>query len=476
MVANLMRSDRQKIVLFLVIAVPVFCGAVGCRSHSGYRDSPVDSQVFSQNETALQNEAASQNETALQKENAAAGNVVAVNHTILQPQTGKPLLLDDVTKLALENHPALSAAAARMHAAQGQQIQAGLLPNPVIGYHATQLGNRTTARQHGGFIGQKIITGKKLQFDEAIAQKGFEHSSFQFDAQEQRVLTDVQLRFYDALVAQRRIKLAQRLAAISDALVESGKTLLAAKQISENDQLQAEIEAEQSQILLDDARHQQREVWQRFAAVVGVTTLTVQPLVGELDATIRYAGWDDCYAAILNNSPELQAAQSRVEQSRLKIPRARRENIPNVDVMLSVRHSRIHNSEVANLQVGMPIPVFNRNQGNILRAQAELIAAQNDYHRMELNLKDRLAVVHRQYLNARQQVERYQHKILPRSKKSLDLVTTGYKKGQVKYLTLITSQRTFIRVNLAYLDALQKLRRAVTMIDGQLLSGSLSSR
>ena len=71
---------------------------------------------------------------------------------------------------------------------------------------------------------------------------------------------------------------------------------------------------------------------------------------------------------------------------------------------------------------------------------------------------------------------RSSRRTLPRARKSLDLVTAGYEKGQVKYLTLLTAQQTYLHVNLSYLDSLRELRASLAEMEGQLLSGSLTRR
>ena len=394
------------------------------------------------------------------------------------PIEGEPaaLTLADLEGLALEHNPSLASAGARVDAAWGRHVQAGLYPNPVIGYHGTEIGNLNTAGQQGGFIAQRFITGGKLQLDQAIAGKQIEQRGFEFNAQQQRVMSDVRLHFYDALVAQRRIELTGELARIGDKLVESSRTLLANQQISDNDLLQAEIEAEQAHILRDNAHHQDAESWRRLTVVVGLPELEPARLAGQLTSDVSHHQWDDALASLLGRSPELAAAQARVDRARFAIARARRENVPDIDLSVSIRHINPTDSDVANVQAGIPIPIFDKNQGNILEAHSELVAAQNDVRRIELDLQDRLAVAFRRYKNAREQIERYQSRILERAQKSLDLVKNGFETGQVEYLTLDTSQRTFIRVNLAYLDAVKEFWSATTLIDGQLLSGSLSKR
>jgi outer membrane protein TolC len=109
-----------------------------------------------------------------------------------------------------------------------------------------------------------------------------------------------------------------------------------------------------------------------------------------------------------------------------------------------------------------------------MRAQSELVAAKSDVRRIELDLQDRLALAYRRYADAKQQTSRYNDSILGKARKSLDLVKDGYEEGQSDYLSLITAQQTFVRVNLAYLESLKELRTSLVIIEGQLLTGSLS--
>ena len=386
------------------------------------------------------------------------------------------LSLNDLENIALRHSPTLAGAAARVDAARGERLQVGLYPNPTIGYHATEVGNLGTAGQQGGFIAQRVVTGGKLRWNRAVAGMGVRESRFQYDVQQQRLLSDVRIRFYDALVTQQRVTLTSELARIGDDLVAASNKLLAGRQISENDLLLAEIEAEESHILNDNAHNETIEAWRRLSATVGLPSMEVTPLSGEYDADVPEYTWDDCYAMVLYQSPELEAARARIDRARFAFRRAEREPIPDIDLMVSVRHHNITKSDVANIQIGIPIPIFNANQGNISKAQAEWIAACQEVKRLELQLQDRLAVVYRRYPNARQQVNRYKQRILPRARRSLDLSTHGYNQGQVEYLTLNTSQRTFVRVNLSYLAAVRQLREKAILIEGKLLSGSLSSR
>ena len=385
------------------------------------------------------------------------------------------MTLADFQTIALRKNPTLSAARARIQAASGRQVQAGLFPNPVIGYHATQVGNQNTAGAQGGFISQEFITAGKLDLDQCIAGQDLKAARFHWYAQERRVLNDIEIRFYEALAAQRRVEMSTELARIGDELVTATEKLLAGRLRTENDLLQAEIRAEEAHIQLDNSLNERDEANRRLAMVVGSPDLTVSSLAGTLEANLPDLAWEECQASLLSNHPELNVARTRSERARIVTERAKREPIPNVDTFLSVRQNNFTGSDVANIQVGVPIPVFDRNQGNIAASESEWIAAYKNVKRVELSLQDRLAVAYRQYANARQQAERFSGRIIPRAERSLELVTTGYEKGQVEYLTLLNAQQTYVEVTLSYIDSLQALRTASAVIQGQLLTGSLSA-
>ena len=386
------------------------------------------------------------------------------------------LSLVDLESLAFQHNPTLDAATARMNAFRGKQLQAGLYPNPVVGYQGMEMGIRGTSGQQGGFIGQRFIMGGKRKLDQAAVGKEVKAAHFEFHAQELRVLSDVRVRFYEAVILQQRVKLTNELVRIGDELVRATEQLLKGRHATQNDLLLAEIQVDESRILFDNSCNEEVEAWRRLVAVIGLPSMQPIPLTGQLDADIPALDWETCYATVIDNNPMLNAARMRVDRAKILILRAKKEPIPDIDLLVAHRHHNVTNENVTNVQVGIPVPLFNRNQGNIRSAEARWRAASRELERIELGLQDRLAVTYRSYVNAVQQAERYREHMIPRAKTSLKLVTDGYEKGQVQYLTLLTAQRTYWQVSLSYLDSMKELRVATSLIKGQLLSDSLAER
>jgi outer membrane protein, heavy metal efflux system len=383
------------------------------------------------------------------------------------------MTLADIEGMALANNPTLARASARIQAAQGQWTQVGLPPNPTAGYLATEIGNEGRAGQQGGFVSQEFVTGGKLRLSREVATHEIRQAEQQFAAQRYRVLNDARINFYDVLIAQRKIEIAQELAAVSERGLKAAEDFLKAKEGSRVDLLQANIETNSARIVFESARNDYVAAWRRLTAVIGLPEIQPTPLNGDFREAIPEILFDDAMHRLLASSPELAAVQTSVDRAQAAVSRAHAEAIPNIEAQVSVQHDNATGYNITGVQVGVPIPLFNRNQGGERRADAELAAAQNDLRRAQLDLHHRLATVYQQYVNSRHQVDVYSKSILPDAEASLNLVGNGYRQGEFNYLILLTAQRTYFQTQMAYLESLKQLRSSAVQIDGLLLTDSL---
>ena len=124
------------------------------------------------------------------------------------------------------------------------------------------------------------------------------------------------------------------------------------------------------------------------------------------------------------------------------------------------------------MQVGVPVPLWNRNQGGIRQTKAGVSEALRNVERVELNLNRRLADVFQRYADAHITATNYASNSLPRVEKTFQLVQQGFTQGEVRYLDLLAAQQTFSQTHLAYLDTLGLLWMSYAEIDGLLLNGS----
>ncbi len=386
------------------------------------------------------------------------------------------LTLADLETLALANNPVLAKAQAEIEAVRGKWQQVGLRPNPVLGYLGSEIGNDGAAGQQGGFIEQEFVTADKLRLRRAVVSREIEQAAQRMVAHRLRVQTDVRSEYYNVLVAQQRVDVSRKIAQLADRAVQSIKQLLKAEQATRIALLQSEVEAESTRIELQTAQNLHQSAWRRLLAVCGTTDLVMMPLEGDVTSPPALAEWGTSLARLLAKSPELSTAMLGIDRARWNLRRACAEARPNVQASLGVQYDDSTDDTISSVQVSMPLPIYNRNQGGIRQAQGELTAARRDADRVELNLQQRLASTYGQLASAQARAARYRDSLLPKAEETLRLVTKGYQAGELPYLNLLTSQRTFFQTNLQYLDALQEAWTAHVQIEGLLLSGSLTGR
>jgi cobalt-zinc-cadmium efflux system outer membrane protein len=389
---------------------------------------------------------------------------------------GTSLSLDELEALALQCHPSVQRATALVNAARGRAVQVGLQPNPSLGFLGQQLGSDGLAEQYGVTVDREFVVHDKLSLNRATILQEVRQLEQEVVATQQRVLTDVRIAFFKVLRAQQQIDANRQLVEISEKGVAVAEALLKAQEVGRVDTLQAAIEVEAAKIQLQVAENRFRTAWQELAAVSGHPSLPPQALSGDLFASARSFDFEQELSRLEQHSPELFAIVASIDRARTNLRRQLIETRPNVSVqgLLNWRDNGTDGDPNAGIAVTVPIPVKNRNQGAIQEARYQVYAAEQQFTRRQLELRQRLASVFERYSNAQMQAERYREAILPKAEETLGLVRKTYESGEASFILLLTSQRTYIQSRLAYLEALEELRIAETEIQGLLLRDALA--
>ena len=381
--------------------------------------------------------------------------------------------LNDLEQVALKANPTLLELQATVDAANGRWLQVGLRPNPALSYSGQEIGNDGRAGQHGLFVQQEFVTANKLGRNRNTAAWDVRRAEQELAAQRLRILTDVRQRFYATLVAQERVKVAEELRGIAQRAVEKARELIKAQE-PKSVLTQSEIEAELVAMLVDNVRAQRKARWRQLTAVLGRPGLPLQNVDGELSAKAPQLAWGETLDRIQRESPELAAAAANIEKSRWALNRARVEATPNITVQAGVSYDYGSSDPFAAVQVSLPIPVYNFNQGRIAETNANVAAAEKALRRVELSLQERLAKAYQEYEQARQQASRYETNILKKAKENLELNRKSYEAGDSSYLAVLTAQRSYTQVRMAWLNAVEQLWSSTAFVEGMLLAGSLN--
>ena len=390
-------------------------------------------------------------------------------------EAANALTLAEIEKLALANNPTLLQAQSRIDVHKGTRIQAGLRPNPRVGYQHNEAGNNGRGGQQGMYVAQEFIRGGKRELEQRAAAHAMQAAEYRKSAQRYRVKTAVRTAFYDVLIAQQTIALAEELLRMSQQGIETTGALLSGGQATRVDLLQARVEKYHAEIVAEQSRNRYLADWERMVAVIGMPGLIPTKLVGSLVIEDNQLDRERVLQGILMTSPELTAAHYQVDRARIAVERMRVDPIPDVDLQTGVQYDYSTNNTIANIQIEMPWAVRNYNQGNVMKAQAAFISAQREVERVELDLRRRFAMTFERYANATTQVDRYQESILPAAKESLELLSEVYRtEGRIDFVRLLIAQKTNFQAQMDYLGALRDWWSARLEIDGLLLTDGLA--
>ena len=396
------------------------------------------------------------------------------------PPTG--LTLAELERIALDHNPTLAQANAEIHAAEARKRQSGLYPNPTIGYQGEQIrGGTQGGGEQGFFVSQDIVLGGKLGLNRNIFEQQKKQAEAESEEQRLRVIDSVRMLYRQALAAQQMVDLRRKLAKLAEDVVETSRQLGNVGQADQPDVLEAEVEGEQAELAVVAAEQNQIRRWRELAATVGRPEMPLTPLAGTLE-DLPEGNPEQWLQAILQESPAVKIAQLGVLKAEASLTRAKREPVPD----LQLRGGLEKNLELDAItnrtiglqgfaEVGVQIPLFNRNQGGVGAARADLERAQQEVQRVQLVLRERAAASLQNYATSRSTVERYRDRMIPRAQKAYELYSKNYSGMAASYPQVLIAQRTLFQLQVDYIAALDNLWANAIALQGFLLTDGLEA-
>ena len=400
-------------------------------------------------------------------------------------QGAEPLTLARLEQLALENNPTVRAARAAIEAARGRARQAGAWPNPIAGYTGEEITTRGSVDprgEHGFFVEQTIPLGGKLRLSRSVFERAADEATVRAELQRQRIVSSVRALFYQVLTSERRIEVHERLAALGSEATGVTAQLFNVGAADRPDFLESEIETRRVQLELNAARNQMFALRQQLAAVVGVPDAATRPLAGSIDEVIPELERDTTLQALIERSPQVQAARAAIARTQAQTALARRETFPNVFLRGGAAYNREHGEDTrqpigweGQLEAGISIPLFNRNQGGIAAARAEETVAQAELTRLQLALRARAATEFATYLTAIRSAESFRADILPRAEQAYTLYLARYREMGAAYPQVLVAQRGLFEMAREYLNHLEDAWRSALRLQGLLAGDGLDA-
>ena len=390
---------------------------------------------------------------------------------------GQPLALGDLQQIARANSPVLRRAESDAGVAYGQMIQVGLHPNPTGGYEADQWqpGPNTpdnpgkhNAGQQGGYVNQLIKFPGKLSLAQSVSRFDYINSYVAVRRAEVDVSTAVRTNYFQVLLAQKSIEVNAAFASMADDVYRFQLRQLAAGEATGYEPRPLYTQAVQARNALALARESYKANWRQLAAAMGRPDLPPAPLAGSVDLPPPVIDPESARARIADAHTDILTARNKILQAQTNLRLQKLNRAPDIGANVVVQYDHAAKNPQFNLQFGVPLPFFDRNQGNIRSAEYQIASNTVALTAAENDLVSRLADAVGRYEGNRVAVANYRDKVLPALTQAYQGLIRRYQQepadvpgGKVAFNDIVTAQQNLSQALQSYLQALTSQWQAV---------------
>ena len=376
------------------------------------------------------------------------------------------LTLEQALRLASETNPNVRAKEFELKAVGAGEITAGLRPNPTANFLAEQFGGASSASQtqYTINIGQPIELGGKRQrrIDSATAQTKV--TTHELADLRRQIDFQVKKTFTDILVAKDALALSEQNLSALDELEKIQRLRAEKGDLSGLELLRIQVQRFAFERDAADARQALRAAKIGLRSLIGADKVTDDfDAAGSLELRQSSYTQSELYRRALDTRPDIRAAEAARNKAKADINLAK----ANAwwDVTPQVEYQRIGPDNTIGFGFGLPLRIFDRNQGEIARTRADALGVDAVRDAVVIRALAEVDTALAAVDTERGKVEVLRDTYLPKAKQARETVEFAYRRGGVSLLDYLDAQRTYRETALQYLQALGNYQTAIYLLE-----------
>ncbi len=392
---------------------------------------------------------------------------------VLQPEEKGDLTLRDAALLALQRNPELASFAKEMRALEGATLQAGLLRNPELSINVENAGNIQPLQ--GDVNSQKAVTQEVVQQITTIRISQLIELGGKRAARVNAALLGEELAgkdyetrrvetFTEVLAGQERVRLAEDNLQLAQGVVSTTGKRVQAGKVPPIEETRAGVTLSTTRIELEQAQRDLVSARKRLTLLWGNASPRFIRALGNLELLITLPSFEVLAERVLS-SPIALRAMKNIEQRKALLEVEQTRRIPNLTVNAGVVHHALLGGNTPVVSLVMPLPFFDRNQGNVREAHQRVNKAIDEQAAVDLRLKAELTLAYEALSSAQNEVGILRDEILPAAKSAFEITNRGYELGKFGFLEVLDAQRTLFQNRILYVRALANYHRLVNEIE-----------
>jgi outer membrane protein, heavy metal efflux system len=379
----------------------------------------------------------------------------------------KELALRDAIQLALQRNPELAAFGKEIHALGGITLQAGLLPNPVLQFDSEDVSSRANgpgARFSSIRISQLIELGGKRSARTHAASLGQERAEQDYAIRRLDLIAQVANMFTNVLAGQERLQLALAGQELAQKVVDAATKRVQAGKAPPIEETRAKVTLATANIELKQAQRDLAALRKQLVLLWGDQIPKFERVLGDLESFVVIPEFNVLEDRLRSNPLALSSLRN-LEQRKAFLTLEKARRIPDVTLNAGVRRYGGAHDTTALVGLSIPLPLFNRNQGNLLAAHQRVDQAMDQWTATDLQLRTLLVQAYEALAAADNEIKMLRDEILPGAKQAFTMANRGYELGRFSFLELLDAQRTLFQNRTLYLNALSNYQRLVNEIE-----------
>lgn len=403
--------------------------------------------------------------------------LAAIAAACLQVAAAEELTLQQAVSEALEKNMTLMAERANIGIAQARMLTASLRPNPVLSIgadHMDLLGtgfseiNGAGPLEHNWRTDFLIERGGKRQHRMEVAESARSVAEMQFLNSVRATVLDVQNVFVDVLLAKESLSLAQENLDSLDRIVKVNTERLRAGDLPEVELIRSRLAALQYANSVQRARLAVRTALTRLQTILGRTSISPSfDVAGKFRRDTQTAILAELRELALKSRPDLRALRRESRRAAAEVLSQIAQGKVDYTVGTEYRRQQGINGKGNSLGLflSVPVPVFNRNQGEVERARREQTQIQWRTRGLEAEICGEVENAYQQVLTAKDLLENIETRMLDQARDVRGIMEYAYQRGDATLLELLDAQRAFNETMQAHNEARAEYARSLYLLD-----------
>jgi len=379
----------------------------------------------------------------------------------------RQLTLDQALQEASERSPSLAAQRALLEQAEGRLVTAKTYPHdPALIFEgANREGAGESSTDHGVKVTQVIEIGGQRRRRVARASAELDSARANFQREERLLAAGVRAMFVEAIRARELHEVEQANTELARSLAEVARKRFEAGSVPQMEVNLAQVQVGRAErdLRLEEGAYE--VACAVLGEMIGLDPTHSPEPIGKLDLPPRpSASVSDLVEGALRHRADLEAFRTTVEATRARIDLARRDVVPNLAV--EAFYGREEGTDrLLGGEIGIRIPLFNRNRGPIAEARAAERRAVADTEAARLRVRREVVATRAQYDAFSEASSNLQQHVLGTLEDNLLLLQLSFEAGKIGWTEVLVFRREFVDIQRDYIDTLADARLAGIALD-----------